>query len=271
MFERERVPNSAGRKKKRTKSPANATGGNGPWGDEALIQSYSLPNLFLQGSHSAIQVAASSSPATRGPEPPRYRRYRALPEDCDSSAVLPAPLFPMHTFYQLGLQQQLLQTTPDTSGEFHRLCRRARSCICPEFGLPIRPRPLDSHLIPPPSWLCPAPSFTAAFSPPNPSRLRASRSSSTLVGSLVPSPSQASPSERRRSRQSSSPPNPPPRQPGADQEAGAYRIAWMSWLSAGDEIARPPTKRFSCLKLLALSDQGKIRTHVPSPTLSTGL
>ncbi|PKK48806.1 hypothetical protein CI102_6785 [Trichoderma harzianum] len=100
MFERERVPNSAGRKKKRTKSPANATGGNGPWGDEALIQSYSLPNLFLQGSHSAIQVSPPArSPATRGPEPPRYRRYRALPEDCDSSAVL----------------QQLLQTTPDTS------------------------------------------------------------------------------------------------------------------------------------------------------------
>ncbi|UKZ83543.1 hypothetical protein TrVFT333_011352 [Trichoderma virens FT-333] len=62
-------------------------------------------------------------------EPARYRRYKALPGDCDSNGVLvspagsdkivrprlAAPLFPMHTFYQLGLQQQLLQITPDTS------------------------------------------------------------------------------------------------------------------------------------------------------------
>ncbi|KAL6819430.1 hypothetical protein J3E69DRAFT_65515 [Trichoderma sp. SZMC 28015] len=103
MFERERVPNSAGRKKKRTKSPANATGGNGPWGVETLIQSYSLLNFCLQGSHSAIQASPPArSPAATGPEPPRYRRYRALPENCDSSAVLVSP----------SRQQQNRSTSP---------------------------------------------------------------------------------------------------------------------------------------------------------------
>lgn len=54
---------------------------------------------------------------------------------------LAAPLFSMHTFYQLRLQQQLCKPLLIPSGEFHRLCHQARSSFCLEFGLPLHPVP----------------------------------------------------------------------------------------------------------------------------------
>lgn len=66
-------------------------------------------------------------------EPSRQRQNRSTSPS--SSSFLHAHILPTSP------PATALQTTPDPSGEFHRLYHQARSSLCLEFGLPIRPVP----------------------------------------------------------------------------------------------------------------------------------